>query len=92
MLNMGFFEDITAILSHTPKEKHTWLFSATMPTRSFYYSQKFMRTPVEITVGKRIREHANVSHEYYAVNSRDRYSALKKIGRCQSRYIFCSFL
>jgi ATP-dependent RNA helicase DeaD len=31
MLNMGFFEDIQDILSNTPKEKNTWLFSATMP-------------------------------------------------------------
>ena len=31
MLNMGFYEDITEILSHTPQDKSTWLFSATMP-------------------------------------------------------------
>src|SRR5690606_35744687 len=31
MLNMGFYEDITSILSDTPDEKTTWLFSATMP-------------------------------------------------------------
>jgi ATP-dependent RNA helicase DeaD len=31
MLNMGFYEDIVNILSTTPDEKNTWLFSATMP-------------------------------------------------------------
>ncbi|MEQ8878991.1 MAG: DEAD/DEAH box helicase, partial [Cyclobacteriaceae bacterium] len=31
MLNMGFKEDIDTILSHTPEERVTWLFSATMP-------------------------------------------------------------
>ena len=31
MLNMGFYEDIKEILSHTPEDKSTWLFSATMP-------------------------------------------------------------
>ena len=31
MLNMGFKEDIDEILKHTPDEKSTWLFSATMP-------------------------------------------------------------
>ena len=30
MLNMGFKEDIDGILEHTPEEKLTWLFSATM--------------------------------------------------------------
>ncbi|HSI69275.1 MAG TPA: DEAD/DEAH box helicase, partial [Gillisia sp.] len=79
MLNMGFFEDITAILSHTPKEKHTWLFSATMPKEVSTIAKKFMRTPVEITVGTKNQGTSNVSHEYYAVNSRDRYSALKRL-------------
>ncbi len=79
MLNMGFFEDITAILSHTPKEKNTWLFSATMPQEVSTIAKKFMRTPVEITVGTKNQGTANVSHEYYAVNSRDRYSALKRL-------------
>src|SRR5690606_1106559 len=31
MLNMGFKEDLDEILSHTPFDKRTWLFSATMP-------------------------------------------------------------
>ena len=79
MLNMGFFEDITAILSHTPKEKNTWLFSATMPKEVSIIAKKFMRTPVEITVGTKNQGTSNVSHEYYMVNSRDRYAALKRL-------------
>jgi ATP-dependent RNA helicase DeaD len=79
MLNMGFFEDITAILSHTPKEKSTWLFSATMPKEVSTIAKKFMRTPVEITVGTKNQGTSNVSHEYYLINSRDRYSALKRL-------------
>ncbi|MDT0686517.1 DEAD/DEAH box helicase [Autumnicola psychrophila] len=79
MLNMGFFEDITAILSHTPKEKNTWLFSATMPKEVATIAKKFMRSPVEITVGTKNMGASNVSHEYYLVNSRDRYAALKRL-------------
>lgn len=79
MLNMGFFEDITAILSHTPKEKSTWLFSATMPKEVSTIAKKFMRTPIEITVGTKNQGTSNVSHEYYLVNSRDRYAALKRL-------------
>ncbi len=79
MLNMGFFEDITAILSHTPKEKFTWLFSATMPKEVSTIAKKFMRTPVEITVGTKNMGATNVSHEYYLVNSRNRYDALKRL-------------
>lgn len=79
MLNMGFFEDITAILSHTPKEKSTWLFSATMPKEVATIARKFMRTPVEITVGTKNTGTSNVSHEFYVVAARDRYAALKRL-------------
>ncbi len=79
MLNMGFFEDIKAILSHTPKEKHTWLFSATMPKEVATIAKKFMRTPIEITVGSKNQGTSNVSHEFYLVNSRQRYEALKRL-------------
>ena len=79
MLNMGFYEDITEILSHTPSGKSTWLFSATMPKEVATIAKKFMRTPVEITVGTKNMGTSNVSHEYYVVNARDRYSALKRL-------------
>ena len=51
MLNMGFFEDIKDILSNTPKEKSTWLFSATMPKEVATIAKRFMHQPKEITVG-----------------------------------------
>ncbi|MHA7060109.1 DEAD/DEAH box helicase [Aquimarina sp. M1] len=79
MLNMGFYEDITAILSHTPKDKSTWLFSATMPKEVSTIAKRFMNNPVEITVGHKNTGSKNVSHEYYVVNSRDRYAALKRL-------------
>ncbi len=79
MLNMGFFEDITDILSHTPKEKSTWLFSATMPKEVSVIAKKFMLSPIEITVGNKNESTNQVSHEYYLVNARDRYQALKRL-------------
>jgi ATP-dependent RNA helicase DeaD len=79
MLNMGFYEDITDILSYTPQDKSTWLFSATMPHEVAAIAKKFMQNPVEITVGNKNESTNQVSHEYYLVNSRDRYSALKRL-------------
>ena len=79
MLNMGFYEDITAILSHTPKEKSTWLFSATMPNEVAWIARQFMRKPIEITVGTRNQASSTVQHEYYVVNGRHRYQALKRL-------------
>lgn len=79
MLNMGFYEDITDILSHSPEDKNTWLFSATMPKEVSAIAKKFMHSPVEITVGNKNESTNTVSHEYYLVNSRDRYQALKRL-------------
>ena len=79
MLNMGFYEDITDILSFSPEDKNTWLFSATMPKEVSNIAKKFMDSPVEITVGKKNESTSQVTHEYYLVNSRDRYQALKRL-------------
>ena len=92
MLNMGFFEDIKSILSHTPEEKSTWLFSATMPKEVSIIAKKFMSNPTEITVGHKNIGSKNVSHEFYLVGSRDRYPALKRLADANPNIfavIFC---
>ena len=92
MLNMGFFEDITEILSHTPDEKSTWLFSATMPKEVSLIAKKFMANPTEVTVGHKNMGSKNVSHEYFLVGARDRYQALKRLADANPEIfsvIFC---
>lgn len=79
MLNMGFYEDIKDILSNTPKEKSTWLFSATMPREVAQIAKKFMHHPQEITVGTKNSGVDTVQHEFYVVGGRDRYPALKRL-------------
>jgi ATP-dependent RNA helicase DeaD len=79
MLNMGFYEDINEILSHTPQDKNTWLFSATMPKEVSTIAKRFMHNPQEITVGHKNQGSSNVKHEYYAVGGRDRYLSLKRL-------------
>tara|TARA_R110002074_G_scaffold161480_4_gene319346 strand:- start:17148 stop:18998 length:1851 start_codon:yes stop_codon:yes gene_type:complete len=79
MLNMGFMEDIKDILSGTPNDKSTWLFSATMPKEVSIIAKKFMHSPQEITVGAKNSGASTVQHEYYVVGGRDRYPALKRL-------------
>lgn len=79
MLNMGFREDIENILSDTPEDKQTWLFSATMPAEVRAISRNFMFEPVEITIGNKGEGAANIEHQYYAVKEKDKYSALKRL-------------
>ena len=79
MLNMGFKDDLDAILAETPKERQTLLFSATMPQGIAEIARKYMNAPEEISVGKRNSGADNVSHEYYMIHAKDRYDALKRI-------------
>jgi ATP-dependent RNA helicase DeaD len=79
MLNMGFKEDLDAILAETPKERQTLLFSATMPQGIAEIARKYMNSPEEVSLGKRNSGAENVSHEYYMVHAKDRYLALKRI-------------
>jgi ATP-dependent RNA helicase DeaD len=79
MLNMGFSEDLDAILAETPKERQTLLFSATMPKGIAEIAGKYMNSPEEVSLGKRNAGADNVKHEYYMVHAKDRYLALKRV-------------
>ncbi len=79
MLNMGFQEDINNILSETPDEKKTWLFSATMPREVRRIAQNYMTDPVELTVGTKNTGNANIEHHYYLIKAKDKYAAFKRI-------------
>lgn len=50
MLNMGFIDDIEKILSSVPEEKHTLLFSATMPPAIQRIAERFMKEPQIVRV------------------------------------------
>jgi ATP-dependent RNA helicase DeaD len=52
MLNMGFAEDLDAILQQTPKVRQTALFSATMPSRIASIGRRHLQDPVEIQIVK----------------------------------------
>jgi len=79
MLNMGFQEDINNILSETPDEKKTWLFSATMPKEVRRIAQNYMTDPVELTVGTKNTGNVNIEHHYYLIKAKDKYAAFKRI-------------
>lgn len=79
MLNMGFRDELEAILRETPKQKNTLLFSATMPKEIVSIANRYMKNPVEITIGKRNAGAENVEHICFLVHEKERYLALKRI-------------
>lgn len=92
MLNMGFKEDLFEIMSHTPAEKQTMLFSATMPKEVANLAKTFMKNPQQISAGNQNQGADNISHYYYRVQARDKYLALKRIADMSPKIygiIFC---
>ena len=79
MLDMGFQEDVDAILEYMPEDKNTLLFSATMPAEVEQILNKYMKDPVRISIGQKNSGTANVRHNYYMIKASDRYLALKRL-------------
>ncbi len=79
MLNMGFRDELEAILKETPKQKNTLLFSATMPQEIVSIANRYMKNHKEITVGKRNAGAENIEHVCYMVQEKERYLALKRV-------------
>ena len=77
MLNMGFQEELNAILGATPEEKQTLLFSATMPKEAKRISEDYMDDPAEISVGHSDAGNSKVVHQYYKVRASDRFPLLR---------------
>ena len=52
MLDMGFAEDLDAILKATPASRQTALFSATMPARILSIAERHLKNPARITIAR----------------------------------------
>jgi ATP-dependent RNA helicase DeaD len=79
MLNMGFQDDIEFILKNTPNRDSIWLFSATMPAEIRKVSKRYMKEPVEVTIGKVNATNKSIDHQYYLTSAQHRYETLKRI-------------
>jgi len=79
MLNMGFQDDIEFILKNTPNRESIWLFSATMPPEIRKVSKRYMKEPVEVTIGKVNATNKSIDHQYYLTSAQHRYETLKRI-------------
>ncbi len=79
MLNMGFKEELDAILAAAPAQRQTLLFSATMPVEVSRIAASYMVDPVEISIGQKNSGTAAVEHQYVMVHARDKYQTLKRV-------------
>ncbi len=82
MLEMGFIEDIESILSRTPKDRQTVLFSATMPKRIAALADRHLRDPQRISIASQesvADEVPRVRQTSYVVTRSTKAAALGRI-------------
>ena len=95
MLDMGFAEDLEAILAATPAQRQTALFSATVAPRIAQIARKHMRDPITVRIDKAKVEPgqtAKVRQVAYIVPRAHKMAALGRvldIEQPQSAIIFC---
>ncbi len=79
MLRMGFIEDVEWILDHTPQQRQTALFSATMPEAIRRVARQHLKTPKEIKIQGRTGTVASIEQKYWPVSGLHKFDALSRI-------------
>jgi len=95
MLDMGFAEDLEAILGATPPDRQTALFSATMAPRILAIAKRHLRDPIRVTIAREVPvagEAPKVREVAYVVQRRDKVAALARVLDMEdptSTIVFC---
>jgi ATP-dependent RNA helicase DeaD len=79
MLDMGFLEDIQAILSSVPDERQTMLFSATMPANIQRLAQQFLKNPEHVSVVPKQVSAPLIEQSYIEVHERSKFDAICRL-------------
>ncbi|CAM3110082.1 DEAD/DEAH box helicase [Paenibacillus lupini] len=79
MLDMGFMEDIQAILKQVPEERQTLLFSATMPANIQKLAQQFLKNPEHVAVISKQVTAPLIAQNYIEVHERQKFEALCRL-------------
>ena len=79
MLRMGFIDDVEWILEHTPPERQTALFSATMPEPIRRVAQKHLRDPREVRIKTGTATVSTTQQRYWQVSGLHKLDALTRI-------------
>ncbi len=79
MLNMGFIEDIEAILAKIPTERQTLLFSATMPAAIQRMAERFMKDPQIVRVKTKEMTVSLIDQYYLEVQEKNKFDVLTRL-------------
>ncbi|NOU94669.1 DEAD/DEAH box helicase [Paenibacillus sp. LMG 31456] len=92
MLNMGFIEQVGAIIEELPEDRMTLLFSATLPKDVEKLCHQYMNNPLDIEIHTAEKTTAQIEHSLFVVKEASKFSLLKDITVVEnpdSCIIFC---
>lgn len=76
MLEMGFRDDLDAILASLPTERQTMLVSATISPEVNHIASRHMKDPALVGISRGLELNVNITHSYFEVREVDRFNAL----------------
>ena len=92
MLNMGFIEQVEAIINKVPKQRMTMLFSATLPENVEKLQQKYMNQPEHIEIASTETLKNQIEHYLIRVEEKQKFALLRDVTIVEnpdSCIIFC---
>lgn len=92
MLNMGFIDQVEAIINALPKNRTTMLFSATLPEKIATLSSKYMQTPKNIEIASTVTLTDQIDHSLIVVREQQKFDLLRDVTVVEnpdSCIIFC---
>ena len=79
MLDMGFRDELEAIMQAMDKLEKTWLFSATMPAEVVSLARKYLDAPRKISLVSDVACHEDIAQKTYIIPGRRRYDGLANV-------------
>lgn len=92
MLNMGFIDQVEAIINQLPKDRMTMLFSATLPVKVEKLSLQYMKEPKQIEIASTATLTDQIEHSLYVVKEQQKFGLLRDVSVVEnpdSCIIFC---
>ena len=92
MLDMGFLEEIEAIMARTPKEKRTLCFSATMPDPIRRLAERYMDKPQVVRIADETLTTDLTRQLFVEVRESDKFEALTRFIDIEEKFygiVFC---
>lgn len=93
MLDMGFIEQVEAVLKMLPDDRVTMLFSATMPEKVEELCRQYMKNPIKVEIDSENPSLQNIEQCYYDIEENKKFTLIMQIlqiKRPDSCILFCN--